>query len=116
VILIYRATSRTQRCLPPTQILAKMSVPKPDSVYEKSGHSSSAPHADVEIGDVGIVEEASRDGDEALHFLKNQHNVGQLTAEDETKLVRKIDWMIMPLMWCCYCLQYLDKTLGKRLN
>ena len=34
-----------------------------------------------------------------------------MTKEDEQKLLRKIDFMIMPLMFCCYCLQYLDKTL-----
>jgi hypothetical protein len=36
-----------------------------------------------------------------------------MTEEEEKKLIRKIDWMIMPLMWSCYCLQYLDKTLGE---
>lgn len=77
----------------------------------KSEESSPEPQSDVEIGSVGIV---SKDGDEALRFLKNQHAVGEMTAEEERKLVRKIDWMIMPLMWSCYCLQYLDKTLGKR--
>jgi hypothetical protein len=79
----------------------------------KSGDSSPSPQSDIEVGSVGIVEETSKDGDEALRFLKNQHAVGEMTAEDERKLVRKIDWMIMPLMWSCYCLQYLDKTLGK---
>jgi hypothetical protein len=69
-----------------------------------------APDSDVEIG---IVEEPFNNGDEALRFLKNAHDVGELTAEGEKVLVRKIDWMIMPLMWSCYCLQYLDKTLGK---
>ncbi|KAF2029663.1 allantoin permease [Setomelanomma holmii] len=88
-----------------------MSVPKKETVYEKSGRSSTAPNSDVEVGSVGVVEETSKDGDEALRFLKNQHEVGQMTAEDEKRLVKKIDWMIMPLMWCCYCLQYLDKTL-----
>ncbi|KAF2224779.1 major facilitator superfamily domain-containing protein [Elsinoe ampelina] len=34
-----------------------------------------------------------------------------MTPADEKRLVRKIDWMIMPLMWTCYVLQYLDKTL-----
>jgi hypothetical protein len=71
-----------------------------------------APHSDVEIGSTAVIQEA-KGGDEALRFLKNQHVVGELTAEEEKKLVRKIDWMIMPLMWTCYCLQYLDKTLGK---
>ncbi|KAF2448067.1 MFS general substrate transporter [Karstenula rhodostoma CBS 690.94] len=60
---------------------------------------------------VDIVEESPKEGDEALRFLKSQHDVGRMTAEDEKKLVKKIDWMIMPLMWCCYGLQYLDKTL-----
>jgi len=79
----------------------------------KSSESSPVLHPDVEVGSVGVVEEVSKDGDEALRFLKNQHAVGEMTAEDEKKLVKKIDWMIMPLMWSCYCLQYLDKTLGK---
>jgi hypothetical protein len=88
-----------------------MSIPGKEVVHEfKSGGTSPAPDSDVEIG---IVEEPSNNGDEALRFLKNAHDVGELTAEGEKALVRKIDWMIMPLMWSCYCLQYLDKTLGK---
>lgn len=79
---------------------------------KKSGNSSPHPNSDVEIGSVGVVVDAPNDGDEALRFLKNQHDVGELTAEEEKKLLRKVDWMIMPLMWSCYCLQYLDKTLG----
>ena len=77
----------------------------------KDGDSSPHSASDIEIGTVAIAEEA-KGGDEALRFLKAQHAVGELTAEEEKKLVRKIDWMIMPLMWACYCLQYLDKTLG----
>ncbi|KAH8895591.1 allantoate permease [Thozetella sp. PMI_491] len=34
-----------------------------------------------------------------------------MTPEDEKRLVRKIDLMIVPLMFGCYFLQYLDKTL-----
>lgn len=82
----------------------------------KSGDSSPSPHPDVEIGSVAFVEKTSKDGDEALRFLKNQHDVAELTPEDEKRLVRKIDWMIMPLMWSCYCVQYLDKTLGEPKN
>jgi sugar phosphate permease len=87
-----------------------MSVPEKEMIHEsKSGNTSpSPPHSDIEVG---IVEEPSKNGDEALKFLKTAHGVGALSPEDERRLVRKIDWMIMPLMWCCYCLQYLDKTL-----
>ncbi|EAT84035.2 hypothetical protein SNOG_08867 [Parastagonospora nodorum SN15] len=81
----------------------------------KSGDLSPIPDSDVEVGSVGAVDETP-DGDEALRFLKNQHAVGEMTAEEERSLVRKIDWMIMPLMWACYCLQYLDKTLAKYLG
>jgi hypothetical protein len=78
----------------------------------KSRGSSPVLQPDLEIGSVAVADDVSRDGDEALRFLKNQHNVGAMTVNDEKKLLRKIDWMIMPLMWSCYCLQYLDKTLG----
>jgi len=71
--------------------------------------SPSSQCSDIEIG---TVHETTKNGDSALEFLKNAHDVGALTPEGERRLLRKIDWMIMPLMWCCYCLQYLDKTLG----
>jgi sugar phosphate permease len=51
-----------------------------------------------------------KDGDAALAFLRSEAIV-EFTPEQEKKLVRKIDWMIVPLMWFCYFLQYLDKTL-----
>jgi hypothetical protein len=54
---------------------------------------------------------APKDGDAALAFLQSEEVV-EFTAEQEKKLVRKIDWMIVPLMWSCYFLQYLDKTLS----
>jgi hypothetical protein len=54
---------------------------------------------------------ASGTVDAALEFL--QAEGGAILSEiDEKKLVRKIDWMIMPLMWACYNLQYLDKVLS----
>ncbi|KAK5122915.1 hypothetical protein LTR85_003480 [Meristemomyces frigidus] len=64
------------------------------------------------IGEVKDVKNA----DAALDFLRTEGEVRPMTAEDEKRLVRKIDWMIMPLMWCCYCLQYLDKTLINYAN
>lgn len=52
----------------------------------------------------------SRDVDEALRFL-NDVSVGEAGEVDEAKLMRRVDWMLMPLMFCCYYLQYCDKTL-----
>lgn len=54
---------------------------------------------------------APQDGDAALGFLRAHLAEGEAQAVDEKALVRKIDWMIMPLMFGCYFLQYLDKTL-----
>jgi hypothetical protein len=54
-----------------------------------------------------------KDGDKALEFLRTEAGVGEGEDIDEKRLVRKIDWMIVPLMFCCYLLQYLDKSLRK---
>ncbi|KAI0381912.1 allantoate permease [Hypomontagnella monticulosa] len=50
------------------------------------------------------------DVDDALVFL-GQQNARAPTPEDEKKLIKKIDKRIVPLMFVCYTLQYLDKTL-----
>ena len=52
-----------------------------------------------------------RDGDAALDFLRGEAVAGEAEAIDERKLLRKIDWMVVPLMFACYLLQYLDKSL-----
>jgi hypothetical protein len=72
--------------------------------------TSSSPEPEPIVGEVKDV----RNADAALDFLRSEGTVRQMTPEDEKRLRRKIDWMIMPLMWCCYCLQYLDKTLSTR--
>lgn len=53
----------------------------------------------------------AKDVDEALQFLHAHAATAQLTEIDEKKLMRKVDWMIMPLMFAVYYLQYTDKTL-----
>ncbi|KAJ9637381.1 hypothetical protein H2204_004805 [Knufia peltigerae] len=52
-----------------------------------------------------------RDVDAALSFLRANADTGQSVDIDENKLMRKVDWMMMPLMFACYYLQYTDKTL-----
>lgn len=52
-----------------------------------------------------------RDADKALDFLRHNENGDEHTLVDEKKLVKRIDWMIVPIMFCCYFLQYLDKSL-----
>lgn len=64
---------------------------------------------DVEEKRVELV-----DVDAALDYL-NHEDTTLMSEVDEKKLVRKIDWMIVPLLFLCYCLQYLDKTLSMAL-
>lgn len=60
----------------------------------------------LEEGKVDTVAGHSiKDGDEALKFLRRTSVDGEIDEIDEKKLVRKIDWMIVPLMWSCYFLQ-----------
>lgn len=66
----------------------------------------------VEAFDVEQKKEYSGDVDAALEYLAREDTT-IMTDIDEKKLVRKIDFMIVPLMWLCYFLQYLDKTLSK---
>jgi hypothetical protein len=57
---------------------------------------------------------ATGKADAALEFLRTENeDIAVLTEVDEKALVRKIDWMIMPLMWAAYNLQYLDKVLSR---
>ncbi|TQV99420.1 allantoin permease [Cordyceps javanica] len=56
------------------------------------------------------------DMDAALKFINHADDLPPMTPEDEKRLVRKIDWSIMPLMFGCYFLQYTDKTLINYAN
>jgi sugar phosphate permease len=78
------------------------------------GITAAAPPQDIEVGEIKDLHIS--DGDVALDFLRHEGAARPMTVEDEKRLLRKIDWMIVPLMWCCYCLQYLDKTLINYAN
>ena len=50
--------------------------------------------------------------DDALNFLAKESADGDFAHINEKKLLRKIDWIVMPLLFSVYYLQYTDKTLG----
>ena len=58
---------------------------------------------------IGLKHADTHDADEALQVLANGQVI-TLTPELEKKLLRKIDWNIMPLLFIVYGLNYLDKT------
>lgn len=58
-----------------------------------------------------------KDVDAALGFLRSNAASNDAAVDiDEKKLMRKVDWMVMPLLFSCYYLQYSDKTLCKSLE
>ncbi|TQV92020.1 allantoate permease [Cordyceps javanica] len=73
-------------------------------------------NVDYEDGEEPTKRIGTRDVDEALKFLSGEENIPHMSESDEKRLLRKIDWHIMPLITCCYFLQYLDKTLMNYAN
>lgn len=71
--------------------------------------SPGKPHA----SELSVVQEETKEPaqvDSALRFL---HEAGPAThtAEEEKALLRKVDWMIMPLASAVYFLQFMDKNI-----
>lgn len=79
----------------------------------KSNDAEDHPQART-VEDV-IVHDDIRNGDEALKFLRKEEIGNELDYVDQKKLLRKIDFMILPLCSICYLLEYLDKSLCKYL-
>lgn len=63
------------------------------------------------LADESNMKVAMKDVDAVWQFVQNAGPVDRTI--DDKKLVRKLDWMLMPLMFMCYYLQYTDKTLCK---
>lgn len=80
----------------------------------KADEVESQPH-DLKVENAAS-NDGIKDGDEALDFLRNKSVGDELQYVDEKKLLRKIDFMVMPLMFFCYFLQYLDKSLCKSVS
>ena len=85
-----------------------------DAEIEKSVARAPSPNEKDTVSlEEGKLSASIKDGDEALKFLRREEMGDEIAQVDEKKLVRKIDFMIVPLMWSCYFLQYLDKTLSE---
>ncbi|KAJ6110629.1 hypothetical protein N7486_002864 [Penicillium sp. IBT 16267x] len=74
------------------------------------GHPENLPVATASVDLEAKHALSAGKADAALEFLHREDH-GVVVDVDEKALVRKIDWMIMPLMWAAYNLQFLDKVL-----
>lgn len=54
---------------------------------------------------------ASGEVDAAWAFLQEHRNVEGVDQVDLKALRTRIDWRIVPLMFCCYTMQFLDKVI-----
>lgn len=51
------------------------------------------------------------DPDQAYNFLTSAHASSDETAQvDLKRLRRKVDWYIVPIMFLCYTMQFIDKV------
>jgi len=97
---------RTKVAMSDIEKNASPTGPSPDSDTEKVGEVAGPQDPKT------MLKHADRnDADEALKIFEG--HLGEtivLTPEEEKKLLRKIDWNIIPLMCIVYGLNYLDKT------
>ena len=68
-------------------------------------------NAPIENFDLADEKVAIRQVDAALQFLRTEGDVveGEI---NERKLIWRIDFLVMPLMFAVYTFQYIDKSLG----
>jgi len=61
--------------------------------------------------DNGKLMEHSHDADEAMKAFADSHGVSlEIDEATNKRLLRKIDWNLLPIMCIVYGLNYLDKT------
>ena len=68
---------------------------------------------DMQPGEAFPDKSKISDGDEALNFLKREEVGGEVNEVDQKKLLRKIDFMVVPLMFLCYCMQVRAEGLSE---
>lgn len=62
-----------------------------------------------DVPDSAILND-SKDLDQAFHYLQNARPNPE-SGTDLEALRRKIDWRIVPVMFCAYTMQFIDKVL-----
>ena len=92
--------------LPVPEASSDLAVDKDASITSSSVQSAIQSRSGLEDGP------PASNVDEAWKFLnEHRHAAEGDVATDLPALRRKIDWHIVPLMFCCYTLQFLDKVI-----
>lgn len=86
-----------EKTSPPVDLEKDLPAPLADAIRNGSIDKTILQHAD--------------DADEALKaFMSHQGEVIELDEATNKRLLRRIDWNLMPVMCVVYGLNYLDKT------
>ena len=66
----------------------------------------------VRSSDSKLPEQTLKDPDQAYRFLERvgAAHGGEGASAGLAALRRKIDWRIVPIMFCCYTMQFIDKV------
>lgn len=75
---------------------------------ETSSRDTSSSNAQG-VGDKGHVQ-SDGDLDQAYWYVQESDNAVEATPEELRALRRKIDFWIVPIMFCCYTMQFIDKV------
>lgn len=86
---------------------------KVEVVSDTKGDGSSSNTSNSHAQAVGDKDYSIRDHnlDQAYWYVHDSSNVVEATPNQLRALRRKIDWWIVPIMFCCYTMQFIDKVL-----
>lgn len=62
------------------------------------------------IGDKHHTSPPRHDLDQAYWYMQHTENATEASPQELSRLRRKIDWWIVPIMFCCYTMQFIDKV------
>ncbi|KAK2752644.1 MFS allantoate transporter [Colletotrichum kahawae] len=90
-------------------------VPQPQATTNADGINESKPSAaqleNIEEADLQKFKLSKSGGDVALAPFDNVGEIHDpIDPDEDRKLVRKVDWMILPYISVCYAFFYIDKT------
>ncbi|RSH87150.1 hypothetical protein EHS25_003641 [Saitozyma podzolica] len=74
------------------------------------GHRLSVSKSVSGAGDTVVVEPADKEGKLDQAAIEAMIAEGEVTKEDYDRVKRRVDWILLPLMWWMYGIQQTDKT------
>lgn len=89
-----------------------MDLIKPEIASDANVNVSSRDNSSLNAPDkVGAEYSNPRKDIDKAYWYVREHDHPQWSLLELKKLRRKIDWRIVPIMFCCYTMQFVDKVL-----